>query len=109
MLTQFKLSGTYPLIYGIRLSGSFQSSPGTERSITYQVTRTQLPTLVQTSVNVRLNEPGTDLQRSRQPARLRDLEVVQGRPRGVPAGDRPVQHAQRQPGDRRRPTPMVRR
>ena len=27
MLTQFKLSGTYPLIYGIRLSGSFQSSP----------------------------------------------------------------------------------
>ena len=59
MLTQFKLSGTYPLVYGIRLSGSFQSSPGTERSITYQVTRTQLPTLVQTSVNVRLNEPGT--------------------------------------------------
>ena len=59
MLTQFKLSGTYPLIYGIRLSGSFQSSPGAERSITYQVTRTQLPTLVQTSVNVRLNEPGT--------------------------------------------------
>jgi hypothetical protein len=59
MLTQFKLSGTYPLVYGIRLSGAFQSSPGTERSITYQVTRTQLPTLVQTSVNVRLNEPGT--------------------------------------------------
>ena len=27
MLTQFKLSGTYPLIYGIRFSGSFQSSP----------------------------------------------------------------------------------
>ena len=41
------------------MSGSFQSTPGTERSITYQVTRTQLPTLVQTSVNVRLNEPGT--------------------------------------------------
>ena len=59
MLTQFKLSGTYPLVYGIRLSGSFQSSPGTERSITYQVTRTQLPTLVQASVSVRLNEPGT--------------------------------------------------
>jgi len=59
MLTQFKLSGTYPLIYGIRLSGSFQSSPGTERIITYLVTRTQFPALVQTSVNARLNEPGT--------------------------------------------------
>jgi hypothetical protein len=59
LLTQFKLTGTYPLIYGIRLSGSFQSSPGAERTITYQVTRSQLPTLVQTSVNVRLNEPGS--------------------------------------------------
>jgi hypothetical protein len=59
MLTQFKLTGTYPLPYGIRLSGSFQSSPGAERSILYQVTRAQLPTLVQTSVNIRLNEPGT--------------------------------------------------
>jgi hypothetical protein len=57
--TQFKLAGTYPLPYGIRLSGNFQSQPGSERSITYQVTRTQLPSLVQASVNVRLNEPGT--------------------------------------------------
>src|SRR5262249_879168 len=55
----FKLSGTYPLWYGFRLSGNFQSSPGSERSITYQVTRAQLPTLTQTSVSVRLNEPGT--------------------------------------------------
>ena len=76
MLTQFKLSGTYPLIYGIRLSGSFQSSPGTERSITYQVTRTQLPTL-SADLGERASErAGHDLQRSRQPARLRDLEVV---------------------------------
>jgi hypothetical protein len=58
--TQFKLSGTYPLPYGIRLSGSFQSQPGNERSIIYQVTRTVLPTLTQASVNVRLNEPGTE-------------------------------------------------
>jgi hypothetical protein len=43
MATQFKLAGTYPLPYGIRLSGNFQSQPGSERSITYQVTRTQLP------------------------------------------------------------------
>ncbi len=57
--TVFKLSGTYPLPYGIRLSGTFQHTPGNERTITYQVTRTQLPTLVQTSVNIRLNEPGS--------------------------------------------------
>jgi len=59
LLTQFKLTGTYPLAYGIRLSGNFQSTPGAERFITYQVTRAQLPTLVQTSVLARLNEPGT--------------------------------------------------
>jgi hypothetical protein len=45
----------------------FQSLPGAERSITYQVTRTLLPTLTAASVNVRLNEPGTEyLQRVNQ-------------------------------------------
>jgi hypothetical protein len=59
--TNFKLSGTYPLPFaGIRLSGVFQSVPGSERIITYQVSRTLLPALVQPSVNVRLNEPGTE-------------------------------------------------
>jgi len=57
--TLFKLSGTYPLPYGVRLSGTFQHTPGSERTITYQVTRAQLPTLVQSSVNLRLNEPGS--------------------------------------------------
>jgi hypothetical protein len=57
--TVFKLSGTYPLPYGIRLSGTFQHTPGAERIVTYQVTRAQLPTLVQASVLIRLNEPGT--------------------------------------------------
>jgi hypothetical protein len=57
--TNFKMSGSYPLIYGLRLSGMFQSLPGAERAITYQVTRTLLPTLTAASVNVRLNEPGT--------------------------------------------------
>jgi hypothetical protein len=33
---------------------------GSERTITYQVSRAQLPTLTQASVNVRLNEPGTE-------------------------------------------------
>jgi hypothetical protein len=58
--TNFKASGTYPLPYGLRLSGVFQSLPGAERAITYQVTRTLLPTLTAASVNVRLNEPGTE-------------------------------------------------
>jgi hypothetical protein len=60
LLTVFKLSGTYPLPYGIRLSGTLQHTPGTERFITYQVTRAQVPTLTAASVNVRLSEPGTE-------------------------------------------------
>lgn len=58
--TSFKLVGSYQLRYGVRVSGNFQSVPGTERSINYQVTRTILPALVPASVNVRLNEPGSE-------------------------------------------------
>ena len=69
-LTQFKLSGTYPLPYGFRVSGSFQSLPGVQSSrdggnvgkdlnVTYSVGRAIAPGLTQTTVNVRLNEPGT--------------------------------------------------
>ena len=57
--TQFKLSGSVSLPYGVRLGASFQSRPGTERIVTYAVVRSILPTLTQTSVNVRLNEPGS--------------------------------------------------
>src|SRR5215468_401994 len=57
--TLFKLSGTYPLAFGIRLSGTFQHTPGSERTITYQVTRTQVPTLVAAQVSERLNQPGS--------------------------------------------------
>ena len=60
LLTQFKLSGTTSLPYGVRLGASFQSRPGTERIINYEVVRSILPTLTQTSVNVRLNEPGSE-------------------------------------------------
>jgi len=59
-LTQFKLAGTYALPYGVRLGANFQSQPGTERIINYSVVRSILPTLTQTSVNIRLNEPGTE-------------------------------------------------
>ena len=57
--TLFKVSGTYPLPYGVRVSASYQSTPGTERTITYQVTRTQVPLMVQSSQNIRLSEPGS--------------------------------------------------
>jgi hypothetical protein len=57
--SSFKLAGNFNLPYEIRLGANFQTTPGAERSITYQVTRAQVPTLTQTSVNVTLNEPGT--------------------------------------------------
>jgi hypothetical protein len=57
--TSFKLAGSYPLPYDVRVGANFQSSPGGDRGITYQVTRTLVPTLTQTSVNVRLNDPNT--------------------------------------------------
>jgi hypothetical protein len=44
--TLFKLSGTYPLRYGIGVSGAFQHTPRTERVITYDVTGKQVPSLV---------------------------------------------------------------
>src|SRR5262249_28771732 len=69
-LTQFKLSGTYPLPYGFRVSGLFQSLPGVQSSrdasnvgkdlnVTYSINRTIAPGLTQPTVTVRLNEPGT--------------------------------------------------
>jgi len=57
--TLFKVSGTYPLAYGVRVSASYQSTPGTERTITYQVTRALVPLMTQSSQNIRLNEPGS--------------------------------------------------
>ena len=55
----FKLSGAYPLPYGITASASIQSLPGLPRSISYVVTRAQIPTLTVSSVTVPLNAPGT--------------------------------------------------
>ena len=68
--TQFKLSGTYTLPYGFRVSGLFQSLPGVQSardggnvgkdiSVMYSVGRAIAPGLTQTTVNLRLSEPGT--------------------------------------------------
>ena len=72
--TTFKASGSYPLPAGFRLGAVFQSIAGAERLIVYPVDRTVLPSLVQASVNVRLNEPGADYEE-----RVHQLDVNLGR------------------------------
>jgi hypothetical protein len=68
--TQFKLSGTYALPWGFRVSGLFQSLPGVQSArdganvgkdiaVIYSVGRAIAPGLTQTTVNIRLTEPGT--------------------------------------------------
>ena len=73
--TQFKLSGTYPLRWGVALSGSFQSNPGggstqngieQSNAVVYTLTKAQFAalapgkTLTQTNVSVALQQPGLD-------------------------------------------------
>ena len=78
-LTQFKLAGTYPLPWGIAVSGSWQGLPGVpvgtvrqdveyvaaqnrvpdpSLNVEYIVTRTQIPNLTVASVTVPLITPG---------------------------------------------------
>jgi len=62
----FKLNGQYPLPFGFRLSGVFQSAVGYSDATfglhdigeTYLVTKAIIPTLVQTSQTVTLDPPG---------------------------------------------------
>jgi len=56
---QFKLSGAYPIVWGIQFSGVLTSYPGRQVFENYTVTRTVIPTLTQTSVVVPLIKPGT--------------------------------------------------
>jgi Carboxypeptidase regulatory-like domain len=74
----FKLTWSYPLPYDIRLSGVFQTADGFNtatqpapllatnpdnhlRLYTYNVSRTQYASLVQTNVSIYLDEPGTSI------------------------------------------------
>jgi hypothetical protein len=66
--TMVKAAGRYPLPYGVEISGSFQSyAGGSQRvddaiawqQVEYNVTRSVLPTLTQTSVTAQLIQPGT--------------------------------------------------
>lgn len=63
LLTTAKFSGSYPLPYGIRVSGVFQSTPGDAVATTYVVTAANFRTITgvtmgQSSVTLRLNKPG---------------------------------------------------
>jgi hypothetical protein len=98
-LTQFKLSGTYPLPFGFRLSGLFQSIPGTQSArdggnvgkdlnVVYSVGRAIAPGLSQATVNTRLNEPGTMfLDRVNQVDFAVSRDFVMGRVRVRPQFD----------------------
>jgi hypothetical protein len=62
--TTVKFSGSYPLPYGVRLSGVFQSTPGDIVNQTYVVTAANFRNITgvamgQSSVTLRLNEPGS--------------------------------------------------
>ena len=62
--TTFKLSGSHPMPYGFRLSGVFQRTPGDAVSQTFVVTAANFRALTgvtmgQSSVTLRLNEPGS--------------------------------------------------
>ncbi len=63
LLTTAKVSGSYPLKYGVRVSGVLQSTPGDAVATTYTVTAANFRTATgvamgQSSVNLRLNKPG---------------------------------------------------
>jgi hypothetical protein len=63
--TTFKMSGMYPLPYGIRLSGVFQSTAGDRINQTYTLTptvfraQTGVPLTVSSITGLRLNDPGS--------------------------------------------------
>jgi len=58
-IDQFKLSGAYPVWWGIQVSGVLTSYPGRQLFVNYTVDRSIIPTLTQTSVVVPLIKPGS--------------------------------------------------
>jgi hypothetical protein len=56
---QFKLSGAYPVVWGIQVSGVLTSYPGRAAAVNWTVDRTIIPALTQTSVVVPLIKPGS--------------------------------------------------
>lgn len=83
--TTLRLVANYPMLYGIRLAGVFQSIPGEDLPTNYVVNRRIVPTLTQTSVTVRLDEPGSSYRdRTNQFDLSVGREFVMGRVRMTP-------------------------
>jgi hypothetical protein len=57
--TQYKISGSYPLPYGVSIGAVFQSVPGAEHIETYVLSKAAFPQLVQPSITIPLNVPGS--------------------------------------------------
>ena len=116
-LYQFKLAGTYPLPYGVHLSGSWQGLPGvpvgTARqdaeyvaaqnrvpdaslNVEYNVTRTQIPALTVTSITVPLITPGKQFLDRRNQIDVRLSKKVRVSERRSVRAVRHLQPAQRQ-------------
>ena len=55
----FKLTGFYPLPFGLQVSGAVMSAPGNPLGVEYSVGRALVPNLTQTTVSVPLIAPGT--------------------------------------------------
>jgi hypothetical protein len=65
LLTTFKVSGSYPLMYGVRVSAVLQSTPGDPIVTTYVLTAASFRTITgvtmgQSSITMRLNKPGEE-------------------------------------------------
>jgi hypothetical protein len=85
-LTLFKIAGTYPLPFGLRVSGMFQSTPTAFLPMTYLVTRAVAPALTQASVSVPLAEPGSQYN-----DRVNQLDITFARIFKAAMGGRTVQ------------------
>ena len=97
--TLFKIAGTYPLPFGLQVSGMFQSTPTAFLPMTYLVTRAIAPTLTQPSVSVPLAEPGSqynDRVNQFDITFAKIFRTAMGGTRADPARSRAVQRAQRQ-------------
>ena len=59
-LHTFKVNGSYPLPWGFQAGATLSSIPGIDRIVNYVVTRSVVPTLTNSTVTVRVNQPGQD-------------------------------------------------
>ena len=110
---QYKLSGTYPLPYGVSVSGSFRSEPGggggangadSSQNNNYSISKAIFKTatgqtLTQTSVLVQLLQPGTVYLPAINTVDVRLSKKVQMGKATCAGAARHLQRLQREPCD----------